>query len=136
MAGSRVFAARLAIRWRCEEKNGEARTSTPLARSLTARAKAPSSSSGLRISSIGAGWMPRIPLGGAVRVPLLDYEIAALDPPELLESLPERVESEGFGIGKQPSDPDHADLLSLGGTRRGDETASDSPEERSPGNHW
>src|SRR5205823_8232126 len=58
----------------------------------------------------------------AVRVALLDDEIAALDPPELLESLSERIQGEGFGIGKQPADPGQAGLLPLDDERRGEAT--------------
>jgi len=64
----------------------------------------------------------RIQVGDAVRVPLLDDEIATLDPSELFEFLPERVEGEGFGIGEQPSDPDHASLLRQSRKRRGEES--------------
>jgi hypothetical protein len=74
----------------------------------------------------GGKWS--VPLGNAVRVALLDDEIAALDPPELLESLPEWIQGEGFGIGKQPADPGQAGLLPLDDERRGQEAQGTSDE--------
>src|SRR5207249_7484421 len=74
----------------------------------------------------GGKWS--VPLGNAVRVALLDDEIAALDPPELLESLSERIQGEGFGIGKQPADPGQAGLLPLDDERRGQEAQGTSDE--------
>jgi hypothetical protein len=54
-----------------------------------------------------------IPGGVAVRVSLLDDEIAALSPAALFESLPKRIEGKGFRVWKQPPDPDFTNLLRL-----------------------
>jgi hypothetical protein len=70
---------------------------------------------------------------------IVDDNILALNPPELAQPLPERVEQgRPIGRGRQTKKtyPRHLPrLLRLGGERRGEEAARQGPEERPPVHH-
>jgi hypothetical protein len=70
-----------------------------------------------------------VPLGSPARVPLLDREIAALDPPEFLQPLPKRIDGIRTGLGRQPPDPGRGGLLRLDGERHGEEAQGDGTKE-------
>src|SRR5262245_42334347 len=76
------------------------------------------------------------PVDPTFRISIVDDNILALNPPELAQPLPKCVEQgRPIGRGRQtkktyPGQPSH--LLSPGSARRGEETASQNPEERPP----
>ena len=73
------------------------------------------------------------PVDPILRISIVDDNILALNPPELAQPLPERVE-QGWPIGRgrqaKKSYPRHLSrLLRVGGERRGDEAARDGGHE-------
>ena len=79
------------------------------------------------------------PVDPILRISIVDDNILALNPPELAQPLPERVEQgRPIGRGRQtkktyPRRLSH--LLRLGGERRGEEAASHGAEERTSVHH-
>jgi len=76
-----------------------------------------------------------VPIGIPVRVPLLDGEIAALDPPLLLQRLQKRVEGFRSGLRGQPPNPDGRCLLRSRHARRGEGPGSQQGNESPPVDH-
>src|SRR5439155_22626325 len=79
------------------------------------------------------------PVDPTLRISIVDDDILALNPPELAQPLPERVEQgRPIGRGRQAKKtyPRHPSrLLGLGGEWRGEEAASEHRHEGAPLNH-
>jgi hypothetical protein len=74
-----------------------------------------------------------------LRISIVDHKILTLNPPELVQPLPERVE-QGRPIGRgrhpKPTYPGHLSrLLRVGAERRGEDTHGEESDECAPPDH-
>jgi hypothetical protein len=77
------------------------------------------------------------PLGLPLGISVFDHEVAALDVPEVTQSLEEGLSQVGAsGVRQHAYSSDLGRLLGLYSERRGEEAASQSADEHSPGDHW
>ena len=79
------------------------------------------------------------PLGLPLSISLFNHDVAALDVTEITQSLTEGLGQVGASgqVGRQEAySNDLGRLLGFGSERYGEEAASQSADEHSPGDHW